>query len=47
MLQWYNKDKGDLMKMCIMCLERLAEDYSDYCEECQEILKEEIHKEAQ
>ena len=30
-----------------MCLERLAEDYSDYCEECQEILKEEIHKEAQ
>lgn len=31
------------MKMCIMCLERLAEDYSDYCKECEEILKEEIH----
>lgn len=37
------------MKMCTMCLERLAEDYSDYCKECQEILKdqEEIHKEVE
>lgn len=32
------------MKMCIMCLEKLAEEYSDYCKDCEEIL-EEIHKE--
>lgn len=32
------------MKMCVMCLERLAEEYSDYCKECQEIVDEEkIH----
>lgn len=35
------------MKMCVMCLERLAEDYSECCEECEEILKEEIHKEIE
>ena len=35
------------MKMCIMCLERLAEGYSDYCKECEEILEEEIHKEVE
>ena len=26
--------------MCLMCLERLAENYSDYCKECEEILDE-------
>lgn len=32
------------MKMCAMCLEKLAESYSDYCKECQEIVDEEINK---
>ncbi len=33
------------MKMCKMCLEKLAEEGSEYCKECQEIVDEEIHKE--
>ncbi len=34
------------MKMCVMCLEKLAEKYSDCCKECQKMVKEqaEIHK---
>ncbi len=32
------------MKMCKMCLERLAENGSEYCKECEEILKENIHR---
>jgi hypothetical protein len=35
------------MKMCVMCLEKLAENYSDYCKECQEIVDEKIHKEVE